>query len=279
MAEGTDISWCDHTINFWVGCEEVGPECDNCYAKKWAARSGHPELWEGVLRRTKTWGDADKFDRAWLPFFHKHGRRQRVFSNSLSDFFDKRLPKEIRVDAWAKIRKCQNLDWYLVTKRISNVEKMLPADWGPKWTKHDGLAQPYPHVVIIITVGTKKAAARDIPRLCLLKTMYPWLRIGLSMEPLLEEVVLEDGWLKQLDWIIVGGESGGHARPMKMEWALALLAQAVKFGVPFHFKQIGSRHDGWPGEIAGPGTYPAEWPEALRVREWPVTAAGEKAAA
>ena len=266
MAADTDISWCDHTLNFWVGCEEVSPACDHCYAKAWAARAGRPELWEGVLAQTKTWKDADKWNRAWLPFFHKHGRRQRVFSNSLSDFFDKRAARSMRLAAWAKIKACGNLDWYLVTKRIGNVEKMLPEDWAPT---------AYGHVVIISTIVTQAEADRDIPKLVALKRRYPWLKIGLSMEPLLERVILKAEWLGDLDWIIVGGESGGHARLMRMEWALILLDQAKEFGVAFHFKQIGNKHEGWPGEIAGKGDYMAEWPEALRVREWPVTAAGK----
>lgn len=259
MAEKTDISWADSSQNFWVGCEKVGPGCHGCYAEKWAARSGHPELWQGERRRTKTWGDMRKWQKNSAKFQAEHGRRQRVFLNSLSDFYDKAIDRQWRADGWAEIKAAPDLDIYLVTKRVSNIAKMLPPDWGPD----------YCHIVQIITVVNQAEASRDVPRLVEMKRKFPWLRIGLSIEPMIGRIFIPGELLREIDWVIVGGESGGNARPMDPSWAISLLSHCMTFGVPFHFKQSGSNHKHWPGEIAGAGDYPAEWPEVLRVREWP----------
>lgn len=268
--ENTKISWCLHTMNFWVGCEEVSPACDDCYAKRWAGRAGKPELWQGVRYRTKTWNDPLKFNRLALAA----GERHSVFANSLSDFFDNHPDVgPWRADAWKVIADCSALDWYLVTKRIPNVAKMLP----PDFTK-----ERFGHVVIIITVVTQAEADRDIPRLVALKQRYPWLLIGLSMEPLLGAVDLRkylfvgaEGGIDfsytprgYLDWVIVGGESGGQARPLKVSWVRSLRDQCLAAGVPFHFKQWGEfHHDGqqWPSGMYGMRETPGVEPEATRV--------------
>jgi protein gp37 len=162
-------------------------------------------------------------------------RRQRVFSNSLADFFDKDVPRDWRAAAWGIIAAAPSLDWYLVTKRLPNVAKMLPT-WG--WDQ-----TTFGHVVIIITTVNQAEWDRDRPRLRALKDSFPWLRVGLSIEPLLGPIDLGDcAWL---DWVIVGGESGGKARPAHPDWIRSLRDQCARADVPFHFKQWGE----WgPGE-------------------------------
>jgi protein gp37 len=241
MAANTKISWATHTMNFWLGCDKIGPACDGCYAEKWARRAGMPDLWSGRRQRTKTWGDPPRWNRIAL----RDGTRPSVFSNSLADFFDNHDDVTImRADAWRVIRDNQALDWYLVTKRIPNVEKMLPPDWS---------RERYGHVVIIITVVTQAEVDRDVPRLIALKQKYHWLRIGLSIEPMLGPIDLTkflfvgaEGGVEYsytprnyLDWVIVGGESGGQARPMHPNWVRDLRGQCNRAGVPFHFKQWG----------------------------------------
>ena len=65
MAENSKIEWTDHTFNPWVGCEKISPACDHCYAESWAKRTGHPELWAGVRRRTSdaNWRGPVKWNR------------------------------------------------------------------------------------------------------------------------------------------------------------------------------------------------------------------------
>lgn len=253
MAEESAISWCDSTWNPWLGCERVSPACDGCYAAAWALRAGRGELWEGEREISQTWEQPIKWQKNFAAFQRQHGRRQRVFTASLADFFDKMAKPEWRGKAWGIIRRCFALDWFIVTKRIGNVEKMLPEDWGQ---------ENYGHVVLIITVINQQEADRDIPKLLALKMKYPWLRIGLSIEPMLGPIDLTKirpdatmvinaltGWAEHLlgekrqarplDWVICGGESGGDARPLNIKWVRSLRGQCRVAGVPFHFKQWG----------------------------------------
>lgn len=188
-----------------------------------------------------------------------HGRRRRVFTNSLADFFDNAVEGGWRDDAWALIAQCPDLDWLVVTKRVSNVEKMLPAGGFTK--------AAFGHVLLIITVVTQAEATRDIPRLIAIKDKYPWLRIGLSVEPMLEFIDIKAEWMKALNWIICGGESGGNARPFKYQWASWLRDICDMYDVAFHFKQVGNNHEGWAG-ITGKGDNPKEWPLELRHQEF-----------
>lgn len=278
MGANTNISWATHTWNPWVGCDKVSPACDHCYAEAWAKRAGTPGLWAGDRRRTKTWGDPPRWNRDTIR--GESLDRPSIFACSLADWFDNHpAVAPIRADAWKVVRACQAVDWFLVTKRIPNVLKMLPPDWSQE---HFG------HVVIIITVVNQEEADRDVPRLLALKARFPWLRVGLSIEPMLGPVDLTrisrkgidwiyidnalDGFVANkcgghygptLDWVIVGGESGKDARPMKPAWARQLRDQCAAADVPFHFKQFGEFHfdgqawaDGRYGMAETPGVEP-----------------------
>lgn len=239
MAENSAIEWTDSTVNFWWGCTKVGPGCDHCYAGTWSRRTGENIWGQGVPRRKikgavkllyklhngASWWAAD----AEIGKLHPNSRR-RVFIQSMSDLFDKEVPAEWFDEAWATITACNRLEIQIVTKRVSFVEKRVG---GRAWPRHAGL---------IISVVNQEEADRDIPRLIELKRRLgiPW--VGLSMEPLLGSVVLRPEWLAELDWIIVGGESGSGARPMHPDWARSLRDQCVDAGVPFLFKQWGEYH-------------------------------------
>jgi protein gp37 len=246
MGENTKIEWATHTFNPWTGCTKVSPACDHCYAEGWAKRSGMVEWGPGKSRRRTSaanWKDPLKWNRQAA----ETGVRPRVFCASLADVFDNEVPDQWRRDLWALIRSTPNLDWLIVTKRIGNATRMLPADWGEGW----------PHVWLLITVCNQPEADRDIPKL--LRT--PAQVRGLSLEPLLGSVNI-GRWLQHwtfplhisrdnvpnykdqiLDWVIVGGESGLNARPMQGDWARALRDQCQAVGVPFLFKQWGEWAD------------------------------------
>lgn len=204
MGENTEIAWCDSTFNGWVGCSEVSPGCDNCYARSWAKRSGHPELWEGARRRTKTWNDPVKWNREHEKFFAEHGRRQRVFCHSLADWLDNEVPIDWLVDLLRLIMETPNLDWLLLTKRIGNFQKRLEAakawllyvssgttedysllTWIDQWLAGPSRSAPS-SVAIGITVVNQDEADRDIPKLLRVPARIRFL----SMEPLLGPVSL-----------------------------------------------------------------------------------------
>ncbi|ACL59097.1 phage Gp37/Gp68 family protein [Methylobacterium nodulans] len=245
MAENTKIEWCHHTFNPWVGCTRLSPACDHCYAEAWAKRTGQAHLWTGERRRTSAsnWQQPLKWDRAAAAA----GERHRVFCASLADFFDNQVPSRWRDDAWHLISQTPQLDWMLLTKRPQNIAKMLPgpATGAPAW------GEGWPNVWLGTTIEDR-ARLRNPDAL---RTVPARVRF-LSCEPLLEDLGEID--LTGIHLVIVGGESGPGARPMRAEWARSIRDQCIAAGVAYHFKQHGDwidvdqlRHlDGWTG---GPG--------------------------
>jgi protein gp37 len=256
MAETSRIDWTDATVNFWWGCRKVGPGCDHCYAETWAKRFGIPDYVDSgvrlkikgaikLIRRLQR--TADKFEA-------KHGRRRRVFIQSMSDFFDNEVDPAWRAEAWAEIVKADRLDIQLVTKRVSNVAKMI----GGFWPAHVGL---------MATVVNQDEANRDVPRLLRLKTGLKISWVGLSIEPIQGGIDLIS-WMGDhapytggLDWVIVGGESGSEARPAHPDWFRALRDECAAAGVPFFFKQWGE----WVPCAANDGHWPVDTPRHIRL--------------
>src|SRR6266436_9934849 len=132
MAQNSKIEWTDHTFNPWVGCTNVSPGCDHCYAESWSKRSGLVKWGNNPRRRTSEayWRAPLKWQAAGAAYRAQHGRRQRVFCASLADVFDNQVDPAWRADLFNLIRACNQLDWQLLTKRPQNIRKMLPRDWG-----------------------------------------------------------------------------------------------------------------------------------------------------
>ena len=114
MAENTKIAWCDHTINFWWGCSKVSPACANCYAEGQAARF-YPGHWGQDAPRRLRVPAARLEAMRYQVCAEKEGRRFRVFTNSMSDFFEDRRDLDMaRLEALDVMRKTPNLDWFNV---------------------------------------------------------------------------------------------------------------------------------------------------------------------
>jgi len=228
MAENSQISWCDHTFNGWIGCTKVSPACDHCYAERDNGRRGWVPGWgPGVpRRRTKTWDQPLKWNRKAA----ETGLRPRVFCASLADVFDNEVPQEWREDLWALLRATPNLRWILLTKRIGNARKMLPADWG------DG----YPNAGLMSTLENQEVWDRDYPKLAATPAVWH----GVSAEPLLGRIDIGDA---RPDWIITGGESGAGFRALDMDAVRFMRDQCARNGITFHHKQNG----GFRGKDAG----------------------------
>lgn len=247
MGDNTKIEWAHHTFNPWYGCQNVGPGCDHCYAEGWAKRSGLVQWGAGAERRRSSPANWQK-PLKWNAEAERLGVRYRVFCSSLADVFDNAVPTEWRYDLFNLILSTPHLDWLLLTKRIGNagkmIEEILPETMKGLPAGHP-LAWPWPHVWIGATICNQEEADRDIPKLLQIPATVRWL----SMEPLLGPVDLErivvavdDGEnfaSEELDWIVVGGESGPHARPMHPAWVRSLRNQCMAAGVPFLFKQHG----------------------------------------
>ena len=278
MGENSAIEWTHHTFNPWEGCQRVGPGCDNCYAEARDVRFTGGYHWGPGAPRRRTSAANWRNPLRWNREAAASGTRPRVFCASLADVFDNAVDPAWRHDLWALIAATPNLDWMLLTKRPGNIAKMLPPDWG----------NGYPNVWIGCTVVNQEEADRDIPKLLSVPARVRFL----SMEPLLGPVDLTldglscapcphcadgstdpetglvdcprcDGTGKgdevALDLVIVGGESGPHARPMHPDWARSLRDQCVAAGVAFFMKQMsGARKSSMP-----------PIPDDLMVREMP----------
>jgi protein gp37 len=241
MSANTTIAWTDHTQNWWEGCTRVSPACDRCYAAVRARRFRSVE-WDGPPRRTSeaTWKEPRKWDKAAAP-----GRRERVFTLSLGDFFDNQVPASWRAEAWEVIAACRNLDWLVLTKRPQNIAQMLPAGW------------PWPHVWLGVTAENQVEADRRLPLLLLIPAVVHFA----SVEPQLERVDLQQYLDAGLGWVILGGESEHGCRPFDPDWARDLRDQCRTAGARFFMKQLG----GYPDKRGALDDLPPD----LRIREFP----------
>lgn len=255
MGADSKIEWTDHTFNPWIGCQEVSPACDHCYAKaqndyrKWVNGWGP----HGERRRTSAanWRQPIK----WNAAAEKAGVRARVFCASLADVFDNQVLAEWRADLWRLIDATPNLDWLLLTKRPQNAAEMMIAARRAVLGANvadQHLAWPWPNVWVGVSVENQEEADRRIPDLLATPAAVRFL----SCEPLLGPVDLHLRRLRatpqetdaptdlhsvsdRIHWVIVGGESGPNARPMHPDWARSLRDQCQAAGVPFFLKQWG----------------------------------------
>lgn len=237
MAEQTAISWADSTANFWIGCQKVSGACDNCYAEELMDTRYGRVQWGPHADRLyckQGWADVARWQRAAAANENRDpqlGRRRRIFVNSLSDFFDNHRSVVWRDEAWDLIRRSPGLIFMLVTKRPQNIAAMLPPFW-------DEIAE---RVWVLTTTENQEEAERRItPLVCTFRDRARPAVLGLSAEPLLGPIDLASiVWAEDLDWVIVGGESGKNARPMHPRWVRQLRDWCATAGVAFHFKQWG----------------------------------------
>jgi protein gp37 len=253
MASTTSIAWTDRTFNAWWGCTRIGPGCDHCYAAAFDHRIGGSH-W-GAGRERRYFGDHHWAEPlGWNAQAERAGVPSLVFCSSMADVFDNEVEQRHRTRLWALIRATPRLTWQIVTKRIGNAPRMLPTDWGAG----------YPNVWLLATVVNQAEVDRDIGKLA----TVPAAVHGLSVEPQLGPIALPAAVRGDRWWVIVGGESGGKARPFDIGWARSLRDQCRATGAVFFMKQVGTRPVGITG-TAGKGENPADWPRDIRVRNYP----------
>lgn len=213
------IEWTDATWNPLRGCKKISPGCKHCYAEVFAER------FRGVPAHPYESG----FDPRLVPDKLSEPLRWRdprmVFVNSMSDLFLGTVPDDYIVEI-AKVMTAANWHTYQVlTKRADRMRDLLNSKLG--------FATVLPHIWWGVSVEDKEYG---VPRIDCLREVTAMVRF-LSVEPLLED--LGELCLDGIHWVIVGGESGAGARPMKREWVLSLRAQCRRARVPFFFKQWG----------------------------------------
>lgn len=238
MGENSKIEWTHHTFNPWLGCTKVSPACANCYAEAWAKRTGIVKWGDNAARRRTSdtnWRQPLMWDREAATA----GERRRVFCASLADVFEDRPELEDwRLDLFALINDTPNLDWLLLTKRPENIFRL--------WCKWYAVPSNVSLGTTVESNDYRKRVDDLIENAGQLGCV-----LFLSCEPLLgpldlranQRYQVEHGGYRplidDLDWVIAGGESGGHARPSHPDWFRNLRDQCVAAKVPFHFKQWG----------------------------------------
>lgn len=282
MGDGTGIAWTDATWNPTRGCSRVSPGCVHCYAETTARRFAGPgQPYEGTIDANGRWSGVIRTVPSVYDQPMRWRRPRRVFVNSMSDLFHSGLPREELdriVGSMADLR-ARHHTFQVLTKRPalmheylsdpSIAERIRALVYGrpPAWPARDVrpvVPDVLPHVWWGVTVENQKAAD---DRIGVLRDTPAALRF-LSVEPLLERVDLGD--LTGIGWVIVGGESGPGARTCAIDWIRSVVGQCRRAGVPVFVKQLGSRSRGWgPVLVDRKGGDPAEWPEDLRVQEFP----------
>lgn len=218
MSDKSKIEWTDATWNPVTGCAKITRGCDNCYAERIAERfrgiPGHP--FENGFDLTL------RPERLSQPLSWK--RPRMIFVNSMSDLFHKNIPTDFIDCVFDTMEAADHHIFQVLTKRSSLMKNYLKRRYGSQLVPE--------HIWCGVSVEDGAATAR-IRHL----RQAPISVRFLSIEPLIGPVgkIALDG----ISWVIVGGESGPNARPMKEEWALEIRDICEREGTPFFFKQWG----------------------------------------
>lgn len=269
MAKNSKIEWTDHTANLWWGCQKVHSGCDHCYAEaldnRWSGNHWGPKTTRRPIKGV--WTDLARFQKE----ASESGTTARVFVGSMMDIFEKPMPLDdgnggqmsgsdtghLRSMLFQQIGSglYPNLIFLFLTKRPGNILKMIPDRWR---------YAPPKNIMYGTSIVDQETAERMVPELLQVPGKH-----FLSMEPLLGPVNLRqlkrmtgtgqktlnsltgiehfddidtskhNTWAGKVDWVIVGGESGHHARPMHPDWVRSILTQCTRAETPFFFKQWG----------------------------------------
>lgn len=279
MSIKTKIQWCDSTVNPTMGCDgcEIwGAQRKTCYAGTlhlrfggvspgYAAKFEEVALFPGRMREAAEWPGLAGKRRPGKPWLD--GLPRIIFVSDMSDSLSATVPFEfLREEVVENVSSEAGLRhrWLWLSKRPEQMSKFS------RYLASDGFE--WPENLWAGTSITSQATTTRIRHL---------LDVGddrtvrfLSIEPQVEAIDLRH-WLPEVDWVIQGGESGRNARRFDVAWASSLIEDCRSLGVPYFLKQLGSHVLG-PGspmrfEDSHAGDW-SEWPEALRVRQMPITA-------
>jgi protein gp37 len=294
MGDTTKISWADATFNGWIGCTKIADECKFCYAErdnnfhKW-----NGGLWgPGSLRKITSESNWQKPLR-WNREAQEAGVRKRAFAFSLADVFDKEgplWPHDRRTPGYNKkwplpvygpnltarqvffyhlVLHTQFIDWLVLTKRFEEAADFWFELQGN--ANHDGDPSRWQNLWLIFSAGNQENLDKAMVQM---KRIRPVVR-GISAEPLLGPMDFTP-YLDDLDWVIIGAESGNEARLPHLKWFRDIRDQVHAAGKALFVKQTGKRYvDTVNGvnvvkttaDIAGRDL--TEWPDDIRIQEYP----------
>lgn len=238
MAQSSSIEWTDATWNPVTGCTKISPGCKHCYAERMAVRLQAM----GQARYSNAFHLTLQADVVDAPLRWKKPRR--VFVNSMSDLFHRDVPYDYVRRCFAVMAEASQHTFQILTKRPDRAHE-LSEDL------------PWPNNV---WMGTSVETREYLWRIDLLRKIPAKTRF-ISVEPLLDHIPTID--LCDIHWVIVGGESGPHARPMKKEWVISLRDACSQQSVAFFFKQWGGVNKARTGRTLDGRTWD-EMPDGTR---------------
>jgi len=245
MSLNSKIEWTDATWNPVRGCTKITAGCKNCYAYTFAERfrgvPGHPYEQGFDIRLV--------LDKLEEPL--KWRKPKKVFVNSMSDLFHPDVPDDYIIKVAEVMARADRHIFQVLTKRADRMASLLRGSLE--------FAAKKQHIWWGVSVENKK---HGVPRIEFLRQSNAEVKF-LSIEPLLENLGEVD--LTSIDWVIVGGESGPGARPLKKEWVLSLRDQCEGARIPFFFKQWGGTRKSKAGRELDGRTYD-EYPEVNAIR-------------
>jgi protein gp37 len=222
MSDKSAIEWTDATWNPTTGCSKVSPGCAHCYAETLSLRFG---------RSTKPWTPANAVEnvtihpaRFDMPLSWREPKR--IFVDSMSDLFHELVPDHVIARVWVTMAQAPRHQFQILTKRPERMPEIV----GWRVEEHGVLPN--------VWLGTSIENDRWVGRADNLRATPAAVRF-ISAEPLLGPLPSLD--LTDVDWLIVGGESGSDHRPIRAEWVEDLRDRAVEADVAFFFKQWGGR--------------------------------------
>jgi protein gp37 len=214
MSFSSDIEWTEATWNPVTGCTHISAGCAHCYAERLALRlqaMGMPKYRNGF--KVTAHEDELLTPQRWK-------RNRMVFLCSMGDLFHDKVPSGFIQRVFGVMKACRQHRFQVLTKRSVRLKQLAHV-------------LPWPDNV---WMGVTVEDARNVNRIADIVATPARVKF-LSVEPLIDDVGRLP--LKGIDWVIVGGESGPGARPMKKEWVLSIKQQCAMAGVAFYFKQWG----------------------------------------
>ena len=224
------IEWTGSTWNPITGCTKYSDGCTNCYAEKMANRLKNM----GLKKYENSFNLTLHYENIEDPLFMK--KPQTIFVCSMSDIFHKDVPDEFILKLFEVMNKAYWHTFQVLTKRAERIKELNDSI---TWTKN-------------IWLGTTVESEKVTHRIDYLRESGAYIKF-LSIEPLLTPI--NDLKLKNIDWVIVGGESGAKARPMLKEWVVDIKNQCNTQYVPFFFKQWGGKNKKKAGRLLDNNTY------------------------
>lgn len=214
MALQSSIEWTEASWNPVTGCSKISPACKHCYAERMAFRlqaTGHPHYRTGF----KVALHDDSLD---LPLRWK--RPKSIFVNSMSDLYHRDVPLSFIQKVFATMHRADWHRYQILTKRAERLAELAPKlPWMPNiW---QGVTVEHPDYTYRIDLLRETGAC--VKFLCLEPLLAPIPRLK----------------LRDIDWVIVGGESGPGARPIQEAWVTDIRDQCQRAGLAFYFKQWG----------------------------------------